>query len=113
MSLIRAKMCESLAKSMDYPNPHQAYTVGILSTLDGILNEPLPSLLAKIRLSEVLNEALLNYKGDLGKILKFAIGYEQANFNQLERIPVKSETLSQSYLKGIEYANHVIDIINK
>ncbi|WP_237578654.1 hypothetical protein [Legionella pneumophila] len=73
----------------------------------------MPSLLAKIRLSEVLNEALLNYKGDLDKILKFAIGYEQANFNQLERIPVKSETLSQSYLKGIEYANHVIDIINK
>ncbi len=112
-TLIRAKMCESLAKSMDYPNSHQAYTVGILSTLDGILNEPMPSLLAKIRLSEALNEALLNYKGDLGKILKFAIDYEQANFNQLERIPVKSETLSQSYLKGIEYANHVIDIINK
>nr|WP_080445681.1 HDOD domain-containing protein [Legionella pneumophila] len=112
-TLIRAKMCESLAKSMDYPNSHQAYTVGILSTLDGILNEPMPSLLAKIRLSEALNEALLNYKGDLGKILKLAIDYEQANFNQLERIPVKSETLSQSYLKGIEYANHVIDIINK
>ncbi|HAT8177950.1 TPA: HDOD domain-containing protein [Legionella pneumophila] len=112
-TLIRAKMCESLSKSMNHPNPHQAYTVGILSTLDGILNEPMPSLLAKIQLSETLNEALLNYKGDLGKILKFSIDYEQANFNQLESISIKSEALTQSYLKGIEYANHVIDIINK
>lgn len=112
-TLIRAKMCESLSKSMGYPNTHQAYTIGILSTLDGILNEPMPSLLAKIRLSETLNEALLNYKGDLGKVLKFAIDYEQANFNQLERLSIKSDTLTQSYLKGIEYANHVLDIINK
>lgn len=112
-TLIRAKMCESLSKSIGYPNPHQAYTIGILSTLDGILNEPMPSLLAKIQLSETLNEALLNHKGDLGKILKFTIDYEQANFNQLDSATVNTEELAQSYLKGIEYANNIIDILNK
>lgn len=112
-TLIRAKMCESLSKSIGYPNPHQAYTIGILSTLDGILNEPMPSLLAKIQLSETLNDALLNHKGDLGKILKFTIDYEQANFNQLDSATVNTEELAQSYLKGIEYANNIIDVINK
>lgn len=46
-TLIRAKMCELLAKSMKYSAAQQAYTVGLLSTLDGILNEPMPSLLEK------------------------------------------------------------------
>lgn len=112
-TLIRAKMCESLSKVVSYFNPHQAYTVGILSTLDGILNEPMSSLLAKIELSETLNEALLHHHGELGKILKFTKDYEEANFNQLEKAPFDIEEFRRSYFHGIEYANTVIDIIKQ
>lgn len=110
-TLIRAKMCESLAKSIGYVNPHQAYTVGILSTLDAILNEPMSFLLGKIHLSQSLNEALLHHVGELGKILKFAIAYEEANFKQLQSSGIDSKALIQSYLDGIAYANSVINII--
>ncbi|KTD45455.1 putative Diguanylate phosphodiesterase (EAL domain) [Legionella quinlivanii] len=110
-TLIRAKMCELLSRAMDYQKPHQAYTVGLLSTLDGILNEPMTSLLEKMGLSEALNEALLNYKGILGKVLKFTMDYEQANFKELESIPVATEVLLNSYLEGIEYANYIMSII--
>lgn len=110
-TLIRAKMCESLAKASGYSNSHQAYTVGILSTLDAILNEPMASLLAKIQLSEVLNEALLHQEGELGRILKFTIDYEEANFKQLSNAPIDSNELVRSYLNGIEYANSIINII--
>lgn len=112
-TLIRAKMCEYLSKTDGQSNPHQAYTVGILSTLDGILNEPMASLLAKIQLSETLNEALLNHSGELGKILKFTIDYEEANFNKLANVPINHEDFTRSYLQGIEHANNVISIINK
>ncbi|KTD76621.1 putative Diguanylate phosphodiesterase (EAL domain) [Legionella waltersii] len=112
-TLIRAKMCELLAHAVNYTNPHQAYTVGILSTLDGILNEPLNQLLSKIQLSEALNEALIHNKGDLGTILKYSIDYEQANFNQLNAFPLNEAELTKHYLQGIEYANTVIDILNK
>ena len=110
-TLIRAKMCESLARATHYPNPHQAYTVGILSTLDAILNEPMSLLLDRIQLSEVLNEALLHHVGELGKFLKFSIAYEEANFKQLQYSGVDNKELVQSYLDGIAYANSVINII--
>lgn len=110
-TLIRAKMCETIAKKTGYANPHQAYTVGILSTLDGILNEPMSSLLKKIHLSDSLNDALLHHQGELGRILKFTIDYEQANFNQLEKSPVDNTDLVNAYLQGIEYANTIIDVI--
>lgn len=112
-TLIRAKMCEHLAKASHFANPHQAYTVGILSTLDGILNEPMSSLLAKIQLNEAINEALLENKGELGTILKFTKDYEEANFNLLENASIKFEDFTHSYLKGIEYAQSVLNIINQ
>jgi len=112
-TLIRAKMCESLTQFAGNANPHQAYTVGILSTLDGILNEPMSSLLSKIQLSETLNEALLHQKGELGSILKFAIDYETANFNQLDKSSIDNADFTQSYLQGIEHANSIIGIIKK
>jgi c-di-GMP-related signal transduction protein len=110
-TLIRAKMCETLAKKIGAGNPLQAYTVGILSTLDGILNEPMNSLLNKIQLSEILNEALLHQKGELGKILKFVIDYEEAKFDELDKTLIEPKDLTQSYLQGLAYANEVIDII--
>jgi c-di-GMP-related signal transduction protein len=113
-TLIRAKMCESLAKAARFPNPHLAYTVGILSTLDGILNESMASLLAKIQLSDVLNEALLNHTGFLGEILKLVIDYEEANFTRVEQHSINNnENLIRSYLEGIEYANSILNIIQK
>lgn len=110
-TLIRAKMCELLALELDYFNPQQAYTVGILSTLDGILNEPMALLLAKVPLSDTLNAALLQHEGVLGQILKMAIDYEYANFNQLDTCNTRSINYTESYLKAISYANEVISIL--
>lgn len=112
-TLIRAKMCEALTQKIGSGNPLQAYTVGILSTLDGILNEPMSSLLSKIQLSEILNEALLHQKGELGHILKWVIDYEEARFDELDKAPVAHHDLTQSYLQGLAYASEVMDIINK
>lgn len=112
-TLIRAKMCESLARASGHSNPHQAYTIGVLSTLDGILNEPMSSLLAKIQLSEVLNAALIHHVGPLGNILKYTIDYEEANFKKLKHSGIDSDDLIKSYLEGIAYANGIMHILHK
>ena len=112
-TLIRAKMCECLARLSGYFNPHQAYTVGILSTLDSFLNESMASLLYKIQLNELINDALLYQKGELGKLLQISIDYEKSNFSQLEEIPYKKEDLTRSYMEGLEHANSVMIVLNK
>lgn len=111
-ALIRAKMCELLSKVTGIANPQQAYMVGMFSTLDGILNEPMASLLAKIELSETLNEALLNHRGELGELLKLTIDYETANFNTLEQSSIKQADFVNAYLQGINHANSVMNSIN-
>ncbi|MFC3909817.1 EAL and HDOD domain-containing protein [Legionella dresdenensis] len=110
-TLIRAKMCQLLAKKARSANPHQAYTVGMLSTLDAILNEPMPSLLAKIHLSEGLNKALLYHKGVLGTLLANAQDYERGYFTKLQYTDFTDQDYSEAYLQGIEYANEVMQIL--
>ncbi|MGQ3892197.1 EAL and HDOD domain-containing protein [Legionella sp. CNM-4043-24] len=107
-TLIRAKMCELLARTINYQNPQQAFTVGIFSTLDGMLNESLDVLLAKIQLEENINEALLYRTGQLGYFLRHAIDYEEARFHNLRQSPFEREDLISCYFAGIQYADSII-----
>lgn len=109
-TLIRAYMCEAIAKSIKYPNPDEAYTVGMFSTLDGMLNESLDSLLGKIQLSENLKIALLNHGGNLGKILLCVINYEKADFSEIHTIAISQRMLTSYYLEGIKYTVATLDV---
>ncbi len=110
-TLIRAKMCEDIAKIKYNANSHLAYTVGMFSTLDAIFHEPMDSLLAKIQLSTQLNQALLYFEGELGEILKLVIDYEVANFEQLESASIDSHLLTDIYLKSVKYAIKITELI--
>lgn len=107
-TLIRAKMCELLATISNSTDPHSSYTTGILSTLDGMMNEPMESLLSKIRLSQELHDALIDRSGPLGNILNQVILYEKADFGGLDYTMFTNEHYTQSYLQGIEYATTVM-----
>ncbi|WP_392536982.1 EAL and HDOD domain-containing protein [Legionella sp. 227] len=110
-TLIRAKMCENLANIQCKSDSHLAYTVGILSTLDAILHEPMESLLAKIQLSTQLNNAILYFEGELGNILRIVMDYEIAHFKQLESASVDKTLLMRAYLDSVKYAIKTIHLI--
>ena len=56
--LIRARMCELLARSATMP-PDEMFTAGLLSLLDAILDRPLPEILEQLPLSALVREALV------------------------------------------------------
>lgn len=56
--LIRARMCEILARSATVP-PDEMFTAGLLSLLDAILDRPLPEILDQLPLSSLVREALI------------------------------------------------------
>ena len=112
-TLIRAKMCEALAQKIGYSDPHQAYTVGILSTLNLFLDEPLSQLLCKIDLTETLNTALIHHQGLLGELLGSVISYEQGHFHHAVQSSFEAQDLLDSYLEAIKYASVVLAAINQ
>lgn len=73
MALIRARVCELLALDLDLAQPERYFTVGVLSTLDAIIERPMSELLESLELSTDINAALLSGAGSLGKVLLQAI----------------------------------------
>ncbi|KTD62247.1 EAL and HDOD domain-containing protein [Legionella spiritensis] len=110
-TLIRAKMCQSLARHGGFTNPHLAYTIGMLSYLDAIFNEPMDTLLSKISLSEELNNALLHHEGKLGRVLSEVKYYEQGQFDKLNDSQFTMPHFSSAYMAGIEHCNEILLLI--
>jgi c-di-GMP phosphodiesterase len=71
-ALLRAKLCELLADDAG-AEPDSAFAVGLLSTLDALLDAPLDEILATLPLTDEVNGALLNREGTLGAVLEDAI----------------------------------------
>lgn len=111
-TLIRAKMCQCIAIRSNLANPDDAYAVGMFSTLDAILNEPMSFLLHKIPLSDEVSAALLRRGGTLGYLLDMVQAYEQGNFSKLEHSKFSSEEYSSAYLEAITYSNKLLSIIH-
>lgn len=110
-TLIRAKMCQILAAYFDEKDSHQAFTAGLFSTLDAVLNKPMPFLLTQLQLDDKINAALLTRRGTLGYLLDMTQAYEQAYFNKLEYSKFSAEDYTDAYLQGISYAKNIIDLI--
>lgn len=111
-TLIRAKMCQLLAIRSRLANADDAYTVGMLSTLDAMLNEPMSCLLNRIQLKDEVTAALLTRRGALGYLLDMVQAYEHANFSKLEHSKFSTEDYSKAYLQSIAYTNTLKSIIH-
>jgi EAL and modified HD-GYP domain-containing signal transduction protein len=76
-AVLRARLCEELAVALGTADPDTAFTAGILSTVDALLDQPLFEVVKTLPLTEELKWALLGRSGPLGTILDVAIRLER------------------------------------
>lgn len=104
-TLTRAAMCEQLAR--DYKeDPDSAFMAGLLSMASIMLNEPIESLCQQIPLSVSVKSALLEQQGQLGKILKLVMAFEQAKLSRLNSQAVAK--LNRCYLESRVWASEML-----
>lgn len=79
-ALIRARFMELLGRSiMSRDSAEDMYLVGLFSRLDKLLNIPLVELILPLPFSEELQAAILENRGRIGRLLKFAQSIEKAD----------------------------------
>ena len=100
--LMRAHMSEKLMRNINEEMTSQAYTVGLLSILDSLLNRTMKQLLKKISLSEALKEAILNKKGILGEILALVSAYVEGDWHKVDKTQYAGQDLSQVYIECMD-----------
>ena len=101
-SLVRAELCKSLAEEFASGQPDSGYTIGLLSTLDAMLSQPMPELLKELPLPQHMIEALDSHTGPYGNGLQCAIDLERCQWmtEATQRLPV--ERLNTMYVHALE-----------
>ncbi|RRJ84644.1 EAL and HDOD domain-containing protein [Aestuariirhabdus litorea] len=116
-ALARANMMEQLGKSANL-DPGPLFLAGILSLMDAFMDRLLPELIEGLSVSAEIKTALLEFKGDIGELLKACILFEQAhwqkiNWERLDALGVQPESLRSAYLGGIRVARQVADQLHQ
>lgn len=110
-AMVRAKMCEGLAIAAKVGNPEMAFTTGLFSVLDALMDMPLKDVLSQVPLSQEITSALLDRSGDLGQMLKCVISYEQGNWDQVGFHNLDAGVIGKSYLDAVAWASEVAKIL--
>ncbi len=89
MSLIRAKFAEELATIFDKAGlASELFLMGLFSVLDLILDKPMTEALEMVKVSKLIEDALISGKGELAPILNFMKEYENASWQEVSRLMV-------------------------
>jgi EAL and modified HD-GYP domain-containing signal transduction protein len=103
-ALQRGYMCESLAAAETNIAPGSSFLVGLLSTLDSILDVPMRQILERVRLTADIREALEQHGGALGRLLACALAYESGDTKALDQCGMDGRVLYDAYWQSIEQA---------
>ena len=100
--LIRAHMAQKLAETQSNLCPQSAYTTGLLSVLDSLMDSPMSNLVDKITLTDEIKLALTAHKGPLGELLATVVAYEEGHWDTLKKNAYSGLDLSQIYIDCLE-----------
>jgi len=106
-SMVRARLCELLAAAARLPCPDTFFTVGLFSALDAILDTSMEQVLQMLPLSEEIRGALLHCEGVTGAALGCALAYERGDWEAVTFQDLSEQTIKDSYLEAIAWADGV------
>ncbi len=107
VTLLRARMCEQLAARLKL-DADAAFTVGLLSTAELLVDQPLTQILADMPLSEATVQAICTHYGPLGQILAAVTHYETGNFDHPALVALAGIDLTARYLEAVEFVESIM-----
>ena len=108
-SLVRAKMSEFIAQRYKPELKDMAFTTGLFSIIDAVMDKPIEEILAQLPLSIEIIDCLILGKGELAKILTSVIAYERNDFELLKQCSISSSVLREAYLAAITWTDEIIE----
>jgi EAL and modified HD-GYP domain-containing signal transduction protein len=102
LALQRARMCEVLGGSQDLDGADAAFTVGLFSVADALLDAPMDDVLETLPFSEEIRGALLRREGPKGELLNAVVAYERGEF------PADDGSLQGAYGEAVEWAGGAV-----
>ncbi|HEY7946645.1 MAG TPA: EAL domain-containing protein [Acidimicrobiales bacterium] len=103
-ALTRARMCELAARSIDPSPSESAFTAGMLSAFDVLLQIPLDEVLRDLPLDDDLRQALLEREGPLGRLVADVADYQLGRPEEATRSGLPDTVLSSTALEALMWS---------
>lgn len=110
IALTRASMCERLAERRPGVDPHEMFTVGLLSMIDALVGAPLDALLDGLPLEGDVIDGIRNRSGIDGEILSAVIAYEEGRFDAPE-LGAFLALCPGAYRAALRWATNTISVL--
>lgn len=104
-ALVRARMCESLARAANLPQPESFFIVGLFSVLDAIMDQPMDAVLDLLPLTSSIRDALVAKSGPMGAALSCALAYEYGVWEKVEFGKLDESQIVESYWEAIDWSS--------
>jgi EAL and modified HD-GYP domain-containing signal transduction protein len=113
IAMTRARMSELLADATVPTVRDSAFTIGLLSALDLLLEAPLPEIIKHLSLSSELVDGLLDHTGALGRILDEVLSWERGIEGPSERPERDLVHLAESYVQALAWATDICKVLDE
>lgn len=107
VALVRAKMCELLIGASGAGDEGTAFTIGLFSSLDALMDVPLEEVVGELPLSDEVKLALLERQGPLGEALRTTLAYERCDWQQLSSDELDVNATRNAYLDAVNWSFEV------
>ncbi|MCW9030892.1 MAG: HDOD domain-containing protein [Gammaproteobacteria bacterium] len=104
IAMIRAKMAENIA-SLIKSNKEAAFTTGLFSIIDTLMNHDMEVLIEGLPLTENIRTALIRGEGELGKILSCVLAYESGDWKNANYDKLTINEIRECYLNALQWAS--------
>lgn len=105
--MLRAKMAEKLALLMGRRDADSAFTVGLFSILEPLMDQPLEALINELPLEQHLVDALVGRKGDLGQILECTLKFESGEWNGVKCFDLKATDIQECWYGALRWVENL------
>lgn len=109
-ALVRARMCELLGAAHRYDGLDRFFTVGLLSAMDALMDQPMEEVLNELPLVEEVKAALRSRDGHLGHVLEQVLLYEWGAWDRLCQ-GLDNVTYRQAYLDAVRWAGDSLAVL--
>ena len=111
IALVRARMCELLATSVEPSLADEAFTAGLVSGIALIVGGQPSQLVAKMSVTDDIADAVLEQRGVLGSILVDVCGWEVASKLPALRSGIGHTQIGSHYLAALRWASQIASTV--
>jgi EAL and modified HD-GYP domain-containing signal transduction protein len=105
VGLLRARLCELVAKQLDETEDDRAFTVGLFSVVDSLLGMRMDQLLKDLPFDDRTTKALGAHEGPEGRLLAGVLAYERGDFEGCVQSGVSLMEIARAYREALDWTD--------